>query len=211
MWEYIPETDTWISRKKLPSASGGVLFCTENNGFGYVGVSNGNNLDLWRYDPINNAWKLLKHIPVLGAPAIISGGMISHGNYIYFSAAWGATQSGSDDEVRSIIQYDLTNNTWKKIGDSLSFVFFIYKDNVYAVKWDYKVSMWDNTNNIWIEKASIPTGINFSENDYELNSPFFQEHLVSADINGEPLIGTQIDGYFDYYYDVTLWFKYSER
>ena len=192
LWQYNPQTGSWIQRKRLPVFDGHVIATTALDNYGYALVNRRQILELWKYDAATDAWeRKLTKIPHSGYPTICNG-LIGHDKMLYFQAG------------DAVAQFDTSDNSLLTIGNLRPFSFFIYNHKLFAITKNYKVYQWDSEHRLWLQKATMPAGRRMEEDGSEIFSTVL--------IDGMPVTGVYLyPQYGEYIPDYSLWFKYSEK
>lgn len=119
LWEYNPATDAWLQKANFPGAARDFPFADTVGGFAYAGMGDFFFAppwfsDMYKYDPIADAWTVIAPIPVSSTGAIAEGGCSFSASYngklIIMSLDGIATSQLSD--YNTIYVYDPTTDSW---------------------------------------------------------------------------------------------------
>jgi len=103
-WRYDVTSDSWLQIAGMPSArTGASAFSYIDEGF-VVNGDGTNGKELWKYDPVNNAWSALKNFPANGVEQ--SSVFAENGK------AWVCCGSDGSGGTSNLWQYNIGPNTW---------------------------------------------------------------------------------------------------
>ena len=112
VWEYTPESDTWVRLPDFPGDGRGFAIGDDMDGKYYYGfgVSNAGRLnDLWVFDPMDTSYTQLPSCPCEGRyhPAFIA-----HNNKIFMGSG-----SGENSDLKDWWVFDIATMSWEEKDD----------------------------------------------------------------------------------------------
>jgi len=114
VWEYDPNTDTWVIKLGMPTPRNYIFACCSKNGKIYVfggakGASNDELNIVEEYDPVNNSWKTKRDMPTgIQHPR---ADRIDDKIYVM-----GGRKDLSGVGIDINLEYDPVENTWKEMN-----------------------------------------------------------------------------------------------
>lgn len=111
VWEYSPDTDTWVRLADFPGPSREIAIGDDWNGKYYYGFGVGGTYlnDLWEFNPVDTSWTQLPSCPCQGRshPALIA-----HNDKVFMGT--GTSFSGDLDDWW---EYDMITQEWTQKED----------------------------------------------------------------------------------------------
>ena len=157
LWEYTPETDSWIRLPDFPGEPREIAIGTPWNGKFYYGFGigvQGNYLnDLWVFDPVDGSFTQLPSCPCIGRshPALIA-----HNDLIYMGSG-----SAANGDLDDWWEFDIQTETWTQKPDipggdrhhpfqfGIDGYMYVGGGHVYNwLRFDPATDTWENINDI---------------------------------------------------------------
>ncbi len=161
LWEYSPDTDSWVQLADFPGAARRIAIGDEWNGKYYYGfgrdLANGNALtDLWEFDPADTSFTELPSCPCIGRthPALIA----------YNDKVFMGTGSTDNGDIDDWWEYDMITQEWSQKpnmpgGPRHHPFFFESGDYVYAGGGHlFNWLQYDPANETWTPIDNAPGG-----------------------------------------------------
>ncbi|MEO1626419.1 MAG: kelch repeat-containing protein [Bacteroidota bacterium] len=107
LWEYTPETDTWVRLPDFPGPARAIAIGDDWEGKYYYGFGDGVNgrlNDLWVFDPVDTSFTQLPSCPCIGRT---HPSLIAHNDKVYMGAG-----SSSNGDLRDWWIYDINTQQW---------------------------------------------------------------------------------------------------